>query len=174
MIDWYMLLTPLVVLPIALLFVFVGCGLEDSGTNEGLTVRLRWKFDLGPDIVQITGSATITSDSVGNAKEKFSPIINSPSSIHEGSALAIQSLWIQFGNQIPKEFIFCDIKCGLFNTSDAIDLSNASYLSNAKFKVFGGWQGTIGGDGHTLVFELRPHPDQDPPFDIIFTGEISQ
>jgi hypothetical protein len=70
MIDWYMLLTPLVVLPIALLFVFVGCGLEDSGTNEGLTVRLRWKFDLGPDIVQITGSATITSDSVGNAKEK--------------------------------------------------------------------------------------------------------
>jgi hypothetical protein len=32
MIDWYMLLAPLVALPIILLFVFVGCDLEKHGT----------------------------------------------------------------------------------------------------------------------------------------------
>jgi hypothetical protein len=32
MIDWYMLLAPLVALPIILLFAFVGCDLEKTGT----------------------------------------------------------------------------------------------------------------------------------------------
>ena len=35
MIDWLVLLTPLVLLPIVLLFAFVGCatGVEDEGTR---------------------------------------------------------------------------------------------------------------------------------------------
>jgi len=32
MIDWYLLLTPLFLIPITLLLVFVGCGLPDQGT----------------------------------------------------------------------------------------------------------------------------------------------
>jgi len=39
MIDWFVLLIPLVLLPIFLLFVFVGCGLERMGrwTGDGIS-----------------------------------------------------------------------------------------------------------------------------------------
>jgi hypothetical protein len=47
MIDWYMLLAPLVVLPIVLLFAFVGCSLEQYGGLEPLQVTLQWSDPLG-------------------------------------------------------------------------------------------------------------------------------
>lgn len=41
MIDWYVLLIPLVLAPIAALLVFVGCALETAG--EGRTIIVRYK-----------------------------------------------------------------------------------------------------------------------------------
>ena len=57
MIDSYMLLAPLVVLPIILLFAFVGCGLEQSGGLEHMTVSLRWWEPLRPDIAKLQFNA---------------------------------------------------------------------------------------------------------------------
>jgi len=43
MIDWYVLLVPLVLVPIALLFVFVGCDLDEKGLAEGRKVILHFE-----------------------------------------------------------------------------------------------------------------------------------
>jgi hypothetical protein len=43
MIDWYVLLVPVALLPIALLFVFVGCGLDEHGGASVRKVMLRYE-----------------------------------------------------------------------------------------------------------------------------------
>jgi hypothetical protein len=66
MIDSYMLLAPLVVLPIILLLVFVGCGLEQSGGLEHMTVSLRWWEPLRPDIAKQQFNANAIYNNTGH------------------------------------------------------------------------------------------------------------
>lgn len=52
--DWYVLLTPILLLPIVSLLVFVGCSLEDEGTFEGVPVKIHYNGANYP----VTGYAT--------------------------------------------------------------------------------------------------------------------
>jgi hypothetical protein len=65
MIDWYMLLAPLVVLPIVMLFGFVGCSLEQHGEADPTTITL-FLVDppktYWPAAHKVTFSVTITSE----------------------------------------------------------------------------------------------------------------
>jgi hypothetical protein len=47
--DWYVLLTPLLLLPIVSLLVFVGCGLDDEGGFKGVPVTIYCNYP--PDLV---------------------------------------------------------------------------------------------------------------------------
>jgi hypothetical protein len=75
MIDSYMLLAPLVVLPIVLLFVFVGCGLEQSGGLEHMTVSLRWWEPLRPDIAKLQFSANATYNNTEHHDSKEGSVV---------------------------------------------------------------------------------------------------
>jgi hypothetical protein len=69
MIEWYMLLTPLLLLPIILLFAFVGCA--EGDLSAGLfgaapaTRTIRLKYDIpkkSPTIIEIKSTFTIPFD----------------------------------------------------------------------------------------------------------------
>ena len=161
MIDWYMLLAPLVALPIVLLFGFVGCGLPGSGELEGLTVTLRWKTDLGPIVGGIEVIAKINSDTFTNKKD--SQTTDDPKALHNATPLQPAELKIPFDKQ-PPEFVVCDTFCTLFDTGGKPITALPSGYN----------EGIVGGDGRRWVFELRPTPGQPTPFDIEFAGEETQ
>jgi hypothetical protein len=55
MTDWFALLTPLLVLPIILLFVFVGCALDRAGhSNLPILLRIGSGFETGVESIAIT------------------------------------------------------------------------------------------------------------------------
>ena len=66
MIDWYVLLTPLVLLPIVLLFVFVGCSITTSGTADDVftpVFSLRYSSSIAATVGLDSITITITRDS---------------------------------------------------------------------------------------------------------------
>ena len=57
MIDWFVVLTPLLLLPIALLLLFVGCSLENPGTTTYPPLRLNYTKT---EALKIKGMTTVT------------------------------------------------------------------------------------------------------------------
>jgi hypothetical protein len=81
-IDWYMLLAPLVVLPIILLFVFVGCPATEPAVDPYYDLfppSLRLRFDITkstPEIMGITAIFTLLPS--GGVSHSFPPINSGP------------------------------------------------------------------------------------------------
>ena len=63
MMDWYFLLVPLLLIPIVLLFVFVGCKLDTESSITTFTpetdVRIFYKADLAARVVSFTATVTV-------------------------------------------------------------------------------------------------------------------
>ena len=61
--DWYFLLVPLLLIPIVLLFVFVGCKLDTESSITTFTpetdVRIFYKADLAARVVSFTATVTV-------------------------------------------------------------------------------------------------------------------
>ena len=53
MLDWFVLLTPLLVLPIVLLFVFVGCPLAHPALRRTLTLNLSLSNETAERVTQV-------------------------------------------------------------------------------------------------------------------------
>ena len=155
MLDWYMLLAPLLVLPIILLFAFVGCSLEDTGEAEGLAIVLQWKNDLGPDVSKISVRAVINSNTYTN--KEGTKETSSPESLHGATPDAPSGLVIPFPKQSP-EYVACDLYCTFFDMS-------------GEFTIWGFKEGVPGGEGRAWDFELLQSPGGDQPFVIEFTEE---
>jgi hypothetical protein len=64
MIDWFVLLMPFAALPIVLLFVFVGCGLDRSGIPSNIFFLLPEDYDYALAAVDLI-EATITVTGAG-------------------------------------------------------------------------------------------------------------
>lgn len=81
MIDWFVLLTPLALLPVFLLFVFIGCVLDPSGTkdpNAPLYIDSPIYFKYGPEVVaQGVVSLDISVQLVG-----FEPGVENPPPVY--------------------------------------------------------------------------------------------
>src|SRR3989304_1471133 len=69
MIDWFVLLSPLILLPVFLLFVFVGCGLNRSGAIENMTFA---KLAIGEGLFDDIEHITVTFDAHGEGISKAS------------------------------------------------------------------------------------------------------
>ena len=82
MIDWHVLLAPLVVLPVVLLFVFVGCKATESANPDplfGTARQLRLNFNIQQSSPAITGiAATFKVHPSGGVEHTFPPIPSDP------------------------------------------------------------------------------------------------
>jgi hypothetical protein len=122
MIDWYMLLAPLVVLPIIQLFAFVGCDLEDYGTADPLTVTL-WVDepikDSWPAAAKVTFNMTIT-----NSVKKYMETQESSSTFLDPSPESYPiPVPLEFG--APFDVVLdCTIKFSVRDAKD-IEIGNA-------------------------------------------------
>jgi hypothetical protein len=147
MIDWYMLFTPLVVLPIMLLFAFVGCTSDWIGEADPtglyskkmtLVVTLQGGFQGGPLPPMVTSVKfewLIDSETLGQK-----------SSDHESAATLVNG---QFLVNPIQEVVWSHETVMCQPTVRVVDGPNALELLRPK-------QSTIDESGDHWVFELVP------------------
>jgi hypothetical protein len=141
MIDWYMLLAPLVALPIILLFAFVGCGLEQHGGNPGLTVFLTWQepIPLEPDVHHVGFGAEIKDSGQTSA---FVDSKNIPAEDFQNPGQS--SL---FFPAVPSDEV---ITCWIYVTTKTIPTMTTLVMSHT---------GTPEDDGPHWHFQVTPDPN---------------
>jgi hypothetical protein len=144
MVDWYMLFAPLILLPVFLLFAFLGCGLDEEGGAPPLTVTLRWPKSLGSDAVKLTFSATthFEGEQPPQTESVTTTFLEPPP-----------------GESFPGELNAC---CFHYSTDEMITCNVVCTVFDKDGNSIGGpvtpppKQGTIETDGSRWFFQLMP------------------
>jgi hypothetical protein len=153
--DWFIVLAPLLLLPIAFLFVFVGCSLQDFGTAY-LNVTLVWQPPLGTDVaelqIEVTGyvpSKLATSGATATVPDPNEVYFGQKS---RGWTLTLSADWAESKEDMPSDsdVISCSLQVSLFDAQ-----GNKLLLSDGKPKVpFHEKSGTRSVDGDHWCFQL--------------------
>jgi hypothetical protein len=155
MVEWYILLAPLVMLPVLLLFAFVGCGVDTSGGAPLLTVTLRWEKSLGPDAVKVTFRVeTTTSNGLNFQKQNTSTTFLEPSP-EETFPKDLTFSGFSYGSTDP---ILCEVFCSVLDKDDKLITNKIDPITHEPETdpLFAKHEGTTDSDGTHWLFVLTP------------------
>jgi len=152
--DWFSVLAPLLLLPIAFLFVFVGCSLQDFGTAY-LNVTLVWKPPLGADVAKL--QAVASGYILAHYKAVQNPDTGTDPNPNDGQNLRQLNLTLSEDTDdegdLPNDFetIVCSLQVSLFDAQ-----GKELLRSDGKPKVpYHEKSGTLSADGDQWCFQLN-------------------